>query len=46
MKNDYVNLLFFPNETFHFVCFYAFLHFSGIELPFGVHIILSWCIIE
>ena len=35
MTNDKLSLLFFPNETFNLVCFYAFLHFRGIELPFG-----------
>ena len=35
MKNDKLGSLFFPNETFDLVCFYTFLHFSGIELPFG-----------
>ena len=27
-------MLFFPYETLDLVCFYAFLYFSGIELPF------------
>ena len=28
--------LLFPSETFDLVCFYAFLHFTGTELPFRV----------
>ena len=32
--SPYLSLLFFPYETLDLVCFYAFLYFSGIELPF------------
>ena len=31
-KTDWI-CCFFSNELFNFVCFYAFLHFSGVELP-------------
>ena len=35
-KNEkLLSLFLFPNETLDLVCFYAFLHFSGVELPFG-----------
>ena len=33
MEKNWLNLLLFSNEPFNFVCFYAFLHFSGVELP-------------
>ena len=33
---NWLNLLLFSNEPFNFVCFYAFLHFSGVELRLSI----------
>ena len=36
MEKNWLNLLLFSNEPFNFVCFYAFLHFSGVELRLSI----------